>query len=227
MDVGTPSGFYVEEPSGRIHHRAEPLILVLALLVVPAIVLEETSSDALQAAASEGVGPRERLPDRAVRGHSTRQRSTCLAEDEASDERPCGASVLRLGYLLDVITVLRLRGNKDFLYRSEHELTSDRWHSRGRFTPFSSHALDRLRRRCVPHGFEPTSLRFVVLPEHGMCLHVNGARGIEDIHSEGAVQAIEELAKEGIHIAIGPSRNEPRSPPIHRVQRRSRRYRAR
>ena len=43
--------FYTEEPSGRIHHRAEPLILVLALLVVPAIVLEETSSDALQAVA--------------------------------------------------------------------------------------------------------------------------------------------------------------------------------
>jgi len=40
--------FYSEEPNGRIRHRAEPLILVLALLVVPAIVLEETSSDALQ-----------------------------------------------------------------------------------------------------------------------------------------------------------------------------------
>jgi len=43
--------FYTEEPSGRIHHRAEPLILVLALLVIPAIVLEETSSDSLQAVA--------------------------------------------------------------------------------------------------------------------------------------------------------------------------------
>jgi voltage-gated potassium channel len=40
--------FYTEEPNGRIRHRAEPLILVLALLVVPAIVLEEASSDALQ-----------------------------------------------------------------------------------------------------------------------------------------------------------------------------------
>jgi voltage-gated potassium channel len=43
--------FYTEEPSGRIHHRAEPLILALALLVIPAIVLEETSSDSLQAVA--------------------------------------------------------------------------------------------------------------------------------------------------------------------------------
>jgi voltage-gated potassium channel len=43
--------FYREEPSGRIRHRAEPLILVLALLVIPAIVLEETSSDALKAVA--------------------------------------------------------------------------------------------------------------------------------------------------------------------------------
>ena len=40
--------FYREEPSGRIRHRAEPLILVLALLVIPAIVFEETSSGALQ-----------------------------------------------------------------------------------------------------------------------------------------------------------------------------------
>ncbi len=43
--------FYSEEPNGRIHHRAEPMILVLALLVVPAIVLEEASSDALQTVA--------------------------------------------------------------------------------------------------------------------------------------------------------------------------------
>jgi voltage-gated potassium channel len=43
--------FYVEEPNGRIRHRAEPVMLVLALLVVPAIVLEETSSDALKAVA--------------------------------------------------------------------------------------------------------------------------------------------------------------------------------
>jgi voltage-gated potassium channel len=43
--------FYTEEPSGRIRHRAEPLMLVLALLVIPAIILEETSSDALQSVA--------------------------------------------------------------------------------------------------------------------------------------------------------------------------------
>jgi voltage-gated potassium channel len=43
--------FYTEQPNGRIRHRAEPLILVLALLVVPAIILEETSSDTLQAVA--------------------------------------------------------------------------------------------------------------------------------------------------------------------------------
>jgi hypothetical protein len=50
--VSARSGrFYVEERNGRIHHRAERLILVLALLVIPAIVLEETSSDALQAVA--------------------------------------------------------------------------------------------------------------------------------------------------------------------------------
>jgi hypothetical protein len=35
--------FYVEEPNGRIRHRAEPLLLVLALLVIPALVLEEAS----------------------------------------------------------------------------------------------------------------------------------------------------------------------------------------
>jgi voltage-gated potassium channel len=45
------SDFYREEPSGHIRHRAEPLILVLALLVIPAIILEETSSDALQTVA--------------------------------------------------------------------------------------------------------------------------------------------------------------------------------
>jgi voltage-gated potassium channel len=44
-------GFYAEEPDGRIRHRGEPVMFVLALLVVPAIVLEETSSHALQAVA--------------------------------------------------------------------------------------------------------------------------------------------------------------------------------
>jgi voltage-gated potassium channel len=43
--------FYSEEPNGRIRHRAEAVMFVLALLVVPAIVLEETSSDTLQAVA--------------------------------------------------------------------------------------------------------------------------------------------------------------------------------
>jgi voltage-gated potassium channel len=43
--------FYVEEPNGRIRHRAEAVMLVLALLVVPAIVLEETSSETLQGVA--------------------------------------------------------------------------------------------------------------------------------------------------------------------------------
>jgi voltage-gated potassium channel len=35
---------YRELPSGRIEHRAEPVVLVLALLVIPAIVLEEASA---------------------------------------------------------------------------------------------------------------------------------------------------------------------------------------
>jgi hypothetical protein len=43
--------FHVEEPNGRIRHRAEPVMFALALLVVPAIVLEETSTDALQSVA--------------------------------------------------------------------------------------------------------------------------------------------------------------------------------
>jgi voltage-gated potassium channel len=48
---GASSGFYVEEPNGRIVHRGEPVMLVLALLVVPAIVLEETASATLRAVA--------------------------------------------------------------------------------------------------------------------------------------------------------------------------------
>jgi voltage-gated potassium channel len=40
--------FYRELPSGRIEHRAEALVLVLALLVIPAIVLEEASADWLR-----------------------------------------------------------------------------------------------------------------------------------------------------------------------------------
>jgi hypothetical protein len=50
-----PEGrFYVEEPSGRIRHRAEPVLLLLALLVIPALVLEESSSGELQAIATGG-----------------------------------------------------------------------------------------------------------------------------------------------------------------------------
>jgi voltage-gated potassium channel len=37
--------FYRELPSGRIEHRAEPLVLVLALLAVPALLLEQGRSD--------------------------------------------------------------------------------------------------------------------------------------------------------------------------------------
>jgi voltage-gated potassium channel len=40
--------FYTEEPSGRIRHRAELVMLGLALLVIPAIVFEEASSGVLQ-----------------------------------------------------------------------------------------------------------------------------------------------------------------------------------
>jgi voltage-gated potassium channel len=36
--------FYTERPDGRIEHRAEPVMLILALLVIPAIVLEEASA---------------------------------------------------------------------------------------------------------------------------------------------------------------------------------------
>lgn len=46
-----PRPLYRELPSGRIEHRAEPIILVLALLVIPAIVLEEASADWLRALA--------------------------------------------------------------------------------------------------------------------------------------------------------------------------------
>jgi hypothetical protein len=40
------SSFYNEREDGRVEHRAEGLMLVLALLVIPAIVLEESSSGA-------------------------------------------------------------------------------------------------------------------------------------------------------------------------------------
>lgn len=43
--------FHAEAPNGRIVHRAEPVMLVLALLVIPAIVLEETGSATLRAVA--------------------------------------------------------------------------------------------------------------------------------------------------------------------------------
>jgi voltage-gated potassium channel len=45
---GKPAGtrpFYRELPNGRIEHRAEPVILVLALLVIPAFLLEQGRSD--------------------------------------------------------------------------------------------------------------------------------------------------------------------------------------
>lgn len=40
--------FHEEDERGRILHRAEPVMFVLALLVVPAIVLEEAGSEALR-----------------------------------------------------------------------------------------------------------------------------------------------------------------------------------
>jgi voltage-gated potassium channel len=40
--------FYIERADGRIEHRAEPLMLVLALLVIPAIVLEEASNSTMR-----------------------------------------------------------------------------------------------------------------------------------------------------------------------------------
>lgn len=42
---------YVEDERGRILHRAEPLMFILALLVIPAVVLEEARSEALRDAA--------------------------------------------------------------------------------------------------------------------------------------------------------------------------------
>jgi len=44
--------FYVEREDARIEHRAEPVMLVLALLVIPAIVVEEASADWLRAMAT-------------------------------------------------------------------------------------------------------------------------------------------------------------------------------
>jgi voltage-gated potassium channel len=44
--------FFTEQPNGRIRHRAEPAMLVLALLVIPAIVLEEASASWLRNVAS-------------------------------------------------------------------------------------------------------------------------------------------------------------------------------
>lgn len=40
--------FYRELASGRVEHRAEPIILVLALLVIPALILEQARSDGLR-----------------------------------------------------------------------------------------------------------------------------------------------------------------------------------
>jgi voltage-gated potassium channel len=40
--------FYTELPNGRIQHRAEPLIMVLALLMIPALTLEQESAEGLR-----------------------------------------------------------------------------------------------------------------------------------------------------------------------------------
>ncbi len=42
---------YTELPNGRVEHRGEPVMLVLALLVIPAIVAETSENDAVRAAA--------------------------------------------------------------------------------------------------------------------------------------------------------------------------------
>lgn len=42
---------YRELPNGRVEHRAEPLVLILALLVIPAIVLEEASQSSVRTVA--------------------------------------------------------------------------------------------------------------------------------------------------------------------------------
>ena len=44
--------FYRELPSGHVEHRAEPMVLILALLVIPAIVLEEASASWLRTTAT-------------------------------------------------------------------------------------------------------------------------------------------------------------------------------
>jgi voltage-gated potassium channel len=44
--------FYREAPNGRIEHRAEPAMLVLALLIIPALLMEDASSPELRTAAS-------------------------------------------------------------------------------------------------------------------------------------------------------------------------------
>ena len=48
---GQGRAFYVERPDGRIEHRAEPVMIALALLIIPAIVLEEAGSAAVRDAA--------------------------------------------------------------------------------------------------------------------------------------------------------------------------------
>src|SRR5690349_12649058 len=41
------TGFYSEDRSGRIEHKAEPIMVALALLVIPAVALEQISSSTL------------------------------------------------------------------------------------------------------------------------------------------------------------------------------------
>jgi voltage-gated potassium channel len=43
--------FYRELPNGRIDHRAEPVILALALMIIPALLLEQTQSEVLRTVA--------------------------------------------------------------------------------------------------------------------------------------------------------------------------------
>ena len=52
MESSRAEPFYCELPNGRIEHRAEPVIFFLALLVIPAIILEEASTASLRTAAT-------------------------------------------------------------------------------------------------------------------------------------------------------------------------------
>ena len=52
MATSSAEPFYRELPDGRIEHRAEPLIFVLALLVIPAIIFEEATASWLRTTAT-------------------------------------------------------------------------------------------------------------------------------------------------------------------------------